>query len=450
MKKLLMVFVTSLSMYAQSAQIPAGILDRTFGNGGYTTQFITGTTEDSLNSIAYDQFNRILSIGAIYLDGTVKSVVGRALQNGTLDTSFAGIGYVVVNPTPDAGSYANAIMVDSQNRIIAVTIKGNGSTTYSILRFLENGQLDTTFGTDGIVTTTLDIDATVNMYQTILDSQDRVILVGTLDPAGGASQMLVIRNAANGYLDTTFSDGAGYVRISIDGSTADGAFGVITDSSDNIFVSGQTTLEGLGQAIVLKLSSSGAEDISFGTGGSFIHNFSGDNDYAGVMAIDSEGRLLVTGAFYVNTQFSVFRLSASGVLDTTFGNQGGDGYGTYQYQGQTPYTADYIVGITLDAYERIIIMGVGTAEDLPGIFLCSRIVQNGQLDTTFGNQGFASFNIQNSNANQGFLSPAGNIIMCGYITNFDENNNFALVAFTIGYDLNYYEFQFTGQPLGLL
>jgi len=283
-----------------------------------------------------------------------------------------------------------------------------------------------------------------------LDSQDRVILVGTLNPAGGASQMLVIRNAANGHLDTTFSDGAGYVRISIDGSTADGAFGVITDSSDNIFVSGQTTLEGLGQAIVLKLTSSGAEDISFGTGGSFIHNLSGDNYYAGVMAIDSEGRLLVTGAFYVNTQFSVFRLSASGVLDTTFGNQGTNGFGTYPYQNQTPYTADYIVGITLDAYERIIVMGVGTAEDLPGIFLCSRITQNGQLDTTFGNQGFASFNIQNSNANQGFLSPAGNIIMCGYITDFDENNNFALVAFTIGYDLNYYDFQFSKQPLGLL
>jgi uncharacterized delta-60 repeat protein len=70
----------------------------------------------------------------------------RYLPNGTLDTSFNGTGRVTT-VLRSGNNYGNGVTVMGDNRILVTGLAGT-SPDYDValVRFTENGTLDTTFG----------------------------------------------------------------------------------------------------------------------------------------------------------------------------------------------------------------------------------------------------------------------------------------------------------------
>jgi uncharacterized delta-60 repeat protein len=69
---------------------------------------------------------------------------------------------------------AYGIAIDSKGRIIAA---GHSDLDFGVTRVLENGTLDPTFGNSGKITT--DLGKADNAYDVVVDSNDRIIAVGS-------------------------------------------------------------------------------------------------------------------------------------------------------------------------------------------------------------------------------------------------------------------------------
>src|SRR5262245_24400252 len=142
------------------------------------------------------------------LDGLEERVTPTA---GELDPSFGRGGIVTTPfqvPSDDSGK---AVVLDSQGRIVVAgsTSKGNNSD-FAVVRYTPDGQLDTTFGSAGIVTIAFG-PSTDNGYGVAMDSTDRVI-VACYTYNGSNGDFAVARLTTAGVLDPTF-DGDGKKTI---------------------------------------------------------------------------------------------------------------------------------------------------------------------------------------------------------------------------------------------
>jgi uncharacterized delta-60 repeat protein len=159
----------------------------------------------------------------------------------------------------------------SDNSIIVVT--GNGLDQV-VLHYSTAGVLDPTFGnpttTNGIVTT--DVGSGQNFANAVaVQSDNKIVVVGHANVSSTTSDISLVRYNANGTLDTTtFGGGTGIVVTDLGGF--DNAFSVTLDTpaaaTTNILVSGNTGFGG-GQAVVLRYATNGALDTTFNPANGF-------------------------------------------------------------------------------------------------------------------------------------------------------------------------------------
>jgi uncharacterized delta-60 repeat protein len=152
-----------------------------------------------------------------------------------LDTTFAGDGKVItdVGGRDDA---ATAVAVDSTGRIvIAGYVGGFEHRDVLVARYLENGDLDTSFSGDGIVTTPVaDGDGDDAAAALAIQADGRIVVAGSVGTYP-SEDVAVVRYLVNGALDTSFS-GDGIVRTALSSSANDEAVGVDIDSEQRIVV----------------------------------------------------------------------------------------------------------------------------------------------------------------------------------------------------------------------
>ena len=131
----------------------------------------------------------------------------------------------------------------------------------------------------------------------------------------------------------------------------------------------------------------GTLDPSFGSGGKVTTSFGSYHDYAGGVAVQSDGKIVAAGSSYTDAAstagtFALARYNTDGTLDTTFS---GDGKVTTAFTGLSEVWA---VAIQPDGK----IVAVGEANAVWSDYECgasctfalARYNPNGTLDTTFG------------------------------------------------------------------
>jgi len=127
--------------------------DSNFFPDGYFQQHSTagGGGGDVGRRIVLDDQGRILVAGFSYASGSSSkaAVVWRLNSDGTLDSSFDGDGYAILDPTGNAEEFHD-LALDSQGRIVAA---GYSQQDAMVARFNAGGSLDTSFGGSGYVTT---------------------------------------------------------------------------------------------------------------------------------------------------------------------------------------------------------------------------------------------------------------------------------------------------------
>lgn len=151
------------------------------------------------------------SDGKIVAEASGGFAVARYHPDGSLDTSFGTVGKVVTQfGTREEGAeewYAGAgwVTIQRDGKIVAA---GRVDKSFALVRYLPDGRLDPSFGTEGKVTTRLGTDPEIEdePHDMAVQADGKIVVVGrTWQPY--TNDIAVVRYNPDGSLDSTFSTG---------------------------------------------------------------------------------------------------------------------------------------------------------------------------------------------------------------------------------------------------
>ena len=276
--------------------LPTGALDTNFGTNGVAIIDLAapaGSVRDDLYGLTVDAMGRPVLFGSRKGDGTRTDqdrVVARLTAAGALDTSFGSMGqHLLTIGTLNDNPRHGLVQPDGKIVMAGYTNQptGVGNQTANavvLLRLLDTGMPDTTFGASGIVNANpfkspdgVMLAGMTEAYGITRQSTGNLVTVGYARGVGRAStepvDLVVNRwNASNGLLDTTFASG-GALLVDVAGA-ADQGRNVITLPGDKLMVVGNAaTTATNGDALVVMVDANGGRDASFGTNGAKTYDF---------------------------------------------------------------------------------------------------------------------------------------------------------------------------------
>jgi uncharacterized delta-60 repeat protein len=121
---------------------------------------------------------------------------------GDLDTTFGGGGIVTTRVTPRETSGAMAVAIQADGRIVAAGgTQGSDGERFAIVRYDVDGDLDGTFGHDGRVTTSFGARRCVVADAVAIQSDGKIVAAGI---QGCRGSFALARYLPNGTLDRSF------------------------------------------------------------------------------------------------------------------------------------------------------------------------------------------------------------------------------------------------------
>jgi uncharacterized delta-60 repeat protein len=357
-----------------------GDLDPTFGTAGsVTTDIGAGDFEeiDEPRSIALQSDGKIVVAGFTLRrsDQVRESVVVRYNANGSLDSSFGSSG-IVVTTFGGTSSYSLSVAIQRDSKIIVAGATQIGATNdFALARYNANGTLDTSFSGDGKVTTAVGT-GNDEAFSVALQADGKIVVAGT--SASGASQRFAVaRYTPNGEADATFGSGGRVITpVGVGGS---GGTGVVIQTDGRIVVSGYASNGSNGDFAVVRYTATGFLDTSFGNGGKIMTDFGNSYDNGASVALQADGMIIVGGSSLNDPingtfNFALARYTPAGVLDASFGSGG---------KVVTDFgTNDYGAGIAIQGDSKILLTGFASNH-----FSTCRYLADGSMDASFGTAG---------------------------------------------------------------
>lgn len=295
-----------------------GTLDTSFGSGGKLTTAV-GSVQDRGRAGLVVQTDGKIVQGGYSFSGSVSSfALVRYTGAGALDPGFGTGGKVTTTVGNSSAGYCMALQTDG--KIVMAGYTGtSGSYDFALARFNPNGGLDPGFGTAGKVITSIGGDDLA--LDVTVQSDGKIVVVGQ-SWSGGNADFCVVRYNSDGSLDTSF-DTDGKVTTAI-GSTGDFAAAVTMLADGRIVVAGQTYNGSRYDFAVVRYLADGSLDTTFGAGtGKVVTPISGSDNSEGVVVLGN-GKIVVAGDFHngSNFDFAVARYNADGTMDTSFDGDG--------------------------------------------------------------------------------------------------------------------------------
>lgn len=306
-----------------------------------------------------------------------------AAPPGALDPAFSGDGIVTTPFGSSAQDRARWIIQQTDGKLVVVGYTDvSGDDDFALVRYNEDGSLDTSFSGDGKVTT--DIGGGDNRAMSVIPlSSGRLLVVGWVERVAGHTDFGLVRYAANGSVDTDFGDD-GVVVTGFATAKDDFAYAVLQRSDGKIVAAGYADSGSASEEdfAVARYRADGVLDTSFDLDGRTLTDFEGEEDYAYAMIEDEDGKIVVAGTASVwhgsdySYDFALARYNGNGKLDVTFG---GDGKVTTSLSPGE----DVVNAIVQQADERIVAVGYSDSGGDSDIALV-RYNKGGSLDTSFG------------------------------------------------------------------
>jgi uncharacterized delta-60 repeat protein len=304
---------------------------------------------------------------------------------GDVDQTFVGFSSDGIVTASSLNGRGMVIQPDGKMVIVGYP----GGTSVDVLRYLPNGQPDSTLGGDGRVT----IPAPTGMeaitpYDVAVQADGRIVVAGhnTTSIGNAASNFLLMRLTHSGQLDPTFGNG-GFVLTDFS-NDSDVAEKVLIQPDGKIVAAGSAYGGSLSYTdfAVARYTTGGILDNTFGGGDGKVKISFDISEFAHDIVLQSNGKLVVVGASYIgnNHDFAVARLETDGTLDDNSNGDGGfsgDGKLTTGFGDEEEATA-----VAVQADGKIIVAGHAFS-DSPKKSFIARFKSNGDLDGTFGSGG---------------------------------------------------------------
>ena len=294
-------------------------------SGKAITSFSSGN--DQAYAVAVQSDGKIVVAGYATISATGQDfALARYNANGTLDTSFSGDGKVTTAIASGSGSdEASAVAVQSDGKIVAA---GRSGADFALARYNADGTLDDTFGTVVSGSTrsgkqTTDFASGLDVaYAVAVQSDGKIVAAGK-----SAALFGLARYNANGVLDTSFSSD-GKVTTDIASGGTDIAYAMEVQSNGKLVLAGQ----GGGDFGLARYNADGTLDDTFGEvvsantrSGKVTTDFASGTDQAYAVTVQSNGKIVAAGyggLTATSRDFALARYNANGTLDTGFGTGG--------------------------------------------------------------------------------------------------------------------------------
>ncbi|MCG3113844.1 MAG: CHRD domain-containing protein [Candidatus Manganitrophus sp. SB1] len=280
---------------------PDGSPDTTFGtnNDGIVTTTI-GASSIARN-VALQTDGKIVVGG----DSANQFALARYNSDGTRDSTFGNDG--IVTTTIGSSSFGLDLVIQADGKIILAgqtNPVGGGAVTFALARFNTNGSPDTTFDTDGIVTAPAG-----EVRAVALQADGKIIVAGR-----SANHFTLVRYNANGTLDTTFdTDG---IVTTIIGTTNSIILDLIIQPNGKIVALGQSNSGGVTTVALTRYNENGSLDNTFSTDGIVTTAIAVSTLSYQAVALQADGKILAGG------NLSLARFNIDGTLDNTFDTDG--------------------------------------------------------------------------------------------------------------------------------
>lgn len=366
-----------------------GTLDPTFSGGGMN---------NSIEALALQEDGKLITGGTFTAaHGIGRSRIARLNASGSLDASY------VTNR--GANSLVEAIAVQSDRKIIA----GGAFSTFSdgphsrITRLQPDGAIDQSFN--------VGLGANNTIHTVAVQPDGKILIGGDFTAVNGIARGGIARLNPNGSLDEGFAIGGG---------TNGRVFTLALQPDAKMLIGGDfSTVNGTGRGSIARLNTDGSLDTSFVPG-------SGANSHVYTIALESQGSMVVGGAFTsVNgvSRLRLARLSPTGVLDPTFTTTANDAVATVAIQPD----GNIVVGGWFSQLN-------GSARNRLG-----RLNPNGSVDTTFAPGGGATSTVITPFIETTKIQADGKILIGGGFAAFNGvgRNNIARINSNGSLDLTF-------------
>jgi len=285
--------------FSQAGGQARGNIARLNADGGLDTTFLSsgvGANGDVFSVVVQSDGKIVICGDFTTVNGTGRNRIARLNSDGTLDFTFLASG-------SGANFAVNAAAIQSDGKIIIggrfSTI--NGTTRNRIARLNSDGTLDTSFLAAGS-------GLNGDLGSLALQADGKTVIGGVFTNVNGTARNGIARLNSDGTLDTSFLAA---------GSGANSSVLAIAIQSDGKIVIGGffTTVNGTTRVGAARLNVDGTVDMSF------LATGSGANNALYSIALQSDGKIVIGGAF---TNFSgqarngIARLNADGSVDTSF------------------------------------------------------------------------------------------------------------------------------------
>ena len=289
-----------------------GLIDSSFGVNGQALDLMGSNDYEYLYFLTIAANGQIFSGGYTLSDNIGYFTLLRLDPNGSLDSSFASAGNLLYFYPGNSIGYLSA-MVQNDGKIVVNGTTSEAGIPNFLARFNSDGSSDLTYGSNGTATT--------NGYAAVMQTDQKVVESNyTLNDTTGEAEIIMSRYNSDGNLDMTY--GTNGVVQGFPGVWTSNAMGIQTD---NKVVVGGYVASDFGESMALiRYNTDGTPDATFGTGGATIPDFQFYN-YPSSIAIGTDGKIIVSEvANNASGQLVMVlaRFNSNGSIDSSFAQYG--------------------------------------------------------------------------------------------------------------------------------
>jgi uncharacterized delta-60 repeat protein len=237
------------------------------------------------------------------------------------------------------------------------------------------GDFDPSFGTDGVTLTAIG-ESYGSAYDMAIQPDGKIILAG--EARFGTNKFTLARYNTDGTLDADFGY-EGIVTTTI--ADSDHGMSVVLQDDGSIVLAGRTLSGSDYHGVVVRYTSIGEMDPTFGVSG-IVHLNDINNIESAI--IQEDGKIVVGG--YYDDNFTLARLNTNGTIDNSFGD---NGYTiTVLQDGSGQDCISYIKVVDLQSDGKIVAAGFTNSPNTYYDMAVARYTSDGQLDASFAVNGY--------------------------------------------------------------
>lgn len=421
------------------AQRVAGELDPTFGDNGIVQTIIAPNQSweaDMIRGLLELSDGKIFAVGTATYSGHKKAAYVMYNEDGSIDTTFGNNGIIILTPDGEDSYYQN--YASSAVELPDGSIISCGHVYYSqvdtsrpfLVKF-KDGQLDTSFGNNGIALGYQQYNLGEKM---VLQEDGKIVVSGYLN-----DNIAAVRFNADGSMDTTFGVN-GYAEIIIEGAeNFSFAKDIALQKDGKILLGSYYDNSGNWKWVVVRLNTDGTLDSTFGEGGMVKMSVGYGHDFVLGIDVQEDGKIVVGGHSWdandpvLRYSLAIARLNEDGSVDTSYGNNG------VFRKGFIAEGCSYLTGLEVAPNGKVY-ASFSAQENIPGYSFkydigVVSLNEDGTLNDAFGGQGYVitDLNQQEDHSQCMALQKDGKILQ-GAMSFREDGTPFVIVRYITDID----------------